>query len=59
MKLNNRQLVDKYVVDTPRPSAAPPPQHGAVITDLINVYFTLFIYFIVEHNNPESVRMFS
>ena len=54
MKLNNRQLVDKYVADTP------PPQlrfHNS--TDLINIYFTLFIYFIDEHNDPKSVRMFT
>ena len=50
MKLNNRQLVDKYVK---------PPQYGAVRSDLINVYLTLFIYFIVEHNDPKSVRMFA
>ena len=57
MKLNNRQLiVDKYEADAP-PSAAPPPQYGAVSTDFINVYFTLFIFFIVEHNDPKSVRI--
>ena len=55
MKLNNRELVDKNVADI---SAAPPSQYGAVSTDLVNVYFTLFIYFIVEHNDPKSVRMF-
>ena len=49
MKLNNLQLVDKYVA---------PPQYGAVRSDLINVYFTLFIYFIVEHSDPKRVRMF-
>ena len=50
MKLNNSQLVDKYV--------APHQQYGSVSTYLINVYFTLFIYFIVENNDPKSVRMF-
>ena len=50
MRLNNRQLVDKYVA---------PPQYDAASTDLINVYFTLFIQFIVEHNDPKSVRMFA
>ena len=59
MKLNNRQLVDKYVADTPPPQLCLPSQYGAVITDLINVYFTLFIYFIVEHNESKSVRMFA
>ena len=53
MKLNNRQLVDKYqLID-----AAPPPLYGAVNIYLINVYFTFFIYFIVEHNNPKRVRL--
>ena len=51
MELNNPQLVDVYVAD-------PHPQYGAV-TDLINAYFTLFIYIIVEHNDPKSVRMFA
>ena len=53
MKVNNRQLIDKYVADTP------PPQYGSVSTDLINVYLTLFIYFIVEYNDLKSVRMFA
>ena len=58
MELNSRQIVDIYVADTSL-SAATPPQYGAASTDFINVYFTVFIYFIVEHNDPKSVRMFA
>ena len=58
MELNNRQLVDKYVADKSPPQLLP-PQYGAVSTDLINVYFQLFIYFIVEHNVPKSVGIFA
>ena len=58
MKLNNRQLVDKYVVDTPHAHTLP-PQYGAVRKNLINVYLSFFIYFIVIHNDPKRVKMFS
>ena len=46
MELNNRQSVEYS-------------QYGAVSTDLTNVYFILFIYFIVEHNDPKSVQIFA
>ena len=49
MKLNNRQLVNKYVKDTSPPQLRLYTIYGAVSADLINVYFTLLIYFIVEH----------
>ena len=45
MKPNNRQLVQKKICSGPPP---PTPQCGAVSTDLINLSFALFIYFIVE-----------
>ena len=52
MKLNNHQLVVKYIADT----LPPPQQYGAVSAYLINVYFTLFIF---AHNDQKTVRMFA
>ena len=60
MKLNYRQLVDKYVADTPPSELRLHNMVRRVQIILYNyVYFTLLICFIVEHNDQKSVRIFA